>query len=275
MEKKDLVSKLKSLQEIKPESNWVSLTRSEIFDKKEKSFSEFLTNKFFVKSSMTAFASLGLVAFLVISAQGAYPGDTLYPVKRMTEKGKMAFLSQEAKQDFNLLLTQKRLEEVSEMVKRNQIEQLSLAVEELESVKSKIEKGFARSVENKTREEVVAMTRDFAPTLLEIEDEKEMLLGPLGVRVERGDSSDTMKDSASFLIKDLEERDLTEKDELLLQEAKDLFEEKNYRSSLKTVLQVGQGPLKNPDQDDDDDSSVILEEDNNSTSSEKNNNKDN
>ncbi len=130
---------------------------------------------------------------------------------------------------------------ISEIIKRNQIERLSLAVDELESMKAEMQKDFARSVENKPREEKVEIAKNFASTILEIEDREELLLGSLGVKVdEKREPASNNKELAFLLIEDLEERFLTEKDELLLKEAKEFFEQGNYSLALRTVSQAGQ-----------------------------------
>ncbi len=242
MENNEIISKIKSLKKIKPDSDWVSLTKSEVFDNNDnvkKPFFSFDFENVFARSSITAVASFGLIILMVVSAQNASPGDYLYSVKRMTEKGKMMFVSQEDRSDFNTLMAYKRLNEISEIIKRNQIERLSLAIKELEEAKSEMQKDFAKSVENESKEEATKRAREFASNVLEIENEKEMLLGPLGVKVDDSESSfESSRYLLNFLIEDYEQRNLSKRNELLLKEAKDLLEQENYNSGLKVILQI-------------------------------------
>jgi hypothetical protein len=239
MQEKDLILKIKKLKEIKPNSYWVSSTRETVFQAEERSaFSFFLQS--FSKPAMTTLASFGLIAVLTVSAQTASPGEALYHVKRITEKGRMALTSQDNKQDFNLLLAHRRLDEVSNIVKKNEIEKLSLAVKELESMKSKIQKDFVQSIESKPKEEVIKIARNFAPSVLEMEDKEDLLIGSLGVKVESELASSTAKNLAELLIEDYQERSLTENDQKKLVQAQEDFSKENYRSALRNVLEIGQ-----------------------------------
>jgi hypothetical protein len=248
MQEKEIINKIQYLKEIKPNESWVTLTKNEIIDKKEEVLFAYPIRHLMARSTATAFASLGFVAFFLISVQASFPGDTLYPVKRITEKGKMAILSESRRQEYNMELTNKRLEEVSKIVKKNEIEKLSLAVKELESMKSEMQKDFSRSVENKSKEKTVEIAKNLAPAFLEMEDREELLLGSLGVRAEEDETvTSVSKDSVLILIQDLEERSLSEEDEFLLQEAKKHFQEKSYSIALRTVLQIGQEKEKKID----------------------------
>jgi len=232
---KEIINQIESLREIKPDSFWVSSTRGKIFEEKE-SFSF----NFFSKPAMATFATLSFVTVLMFSAQTANPGDTLYLVKKMTEKSRFALVPQESKQDLDFLLAHRRLDEVSEIVRKQEIEKLSLAIKELESVKSRMQKNFAQSVESKPREEAVKIAKNLAPAVLEIEDKEELLIGSLGVVTDTNLSSSTAKELAFFLIQDYQERSLTEMDQVLFDKAVKEFENESYRSALRTVLEIGQ-----------------------------------
>ncbi len=240
MKEKEVINKIKSLKQIKPNKNWALLTKSEIFDRKEEVLFDPIRH-LLTRSTATAFASLGFVAFIFVSAQASFPGDTLYPVKKITEKGRMAILSETNRREYNMELTNRRLEEIAKVIQKDEIEKLSLAVKELESMKSEMQKDFSRSVKNKSKQETVEIAKNLAPALLEIEDKEELLLGALSVRMEDNkESASVSEKSVSILIEDLEERTLAEEDEILLQEAKQHFKDKNYSLALRTVLQVGQ-----------------------------------
>ncbi len=235
MQEKDIINKIEELKQIKPNHNWVVSAKQDILDKKPSFSFDFI----FGKSAVTAFASLGLIVVLTVAAQGTTPGDPLFSIKKITEKGQMALVSQEDKQDFNVILTHKRLDEISTIVKRNEIERLSVAVKELETAKDKIQKEFAHSIESKDQKQVIEIARNLAPTVLEIEDKEELLIGSLGVKADNNLPSGVAKDLASLLIKDLEDRSLTESEEKILQEAKINFNEENYRTALRNVLEIG------------------------------------
>ncbi len=257
MQEKDLLSKIESLKEIKPDSHWAVLTREKIFDKKEEPF-VFPFLQMFGRPAVAAFASLGFAAVLFVSAQSAVPGDALYLVKRVSEKGQMALTSEEGKQDFNLLLAHRRLDEVSEIIRRNEINRLSSALKDLEMMKAKMHRDFAQAIESRPREEAIEIAKNFAPSILEIEEKEDLLMiDSLGVRIDEV-SSNAAKDLVSLLIEDFENRSLTEEDEILLEEAKTMFKEKNYRTALKSVLNIGREKTDDEEDEEENDEDVNL-----------------
>jgi hypothetical protein len=238
MNEKELILKIQSLKKIKPNSTWVVSSKENIFKEQESLI--FSWQRVFVRPAMAGFASLGFIAALMVSAQTASPGDALYTIKKISEKSRMALTSQDNRQDMNLLLAHRRLDEVSEIIKKQEVEKLSLAIKELESVKERMQKDFAQSIEKKPKEEAIKIAKSFAPSLLEIEDKQDLLIGSLGVAVDTGLSSNTAKELAGLLIEDYQERSLTEKDKELLERAKQEFETENYRTALRDVLEIGQ-----------------------------------
>ncbi len=205
MNEKEIISKIESLKEIKPDSNWAFSARKDIFEKKEKDFFSFLA---FPKTQTAFSAALLLVV------------------------GIFAF--------FQYTIFLENAEEMERIAKEKEIEMLSVALNELKETKADLKKEFAQSVQSKTKEEAVEVAKSFAPSILEIEEEEDFLTDTLGATTEDEASPSAAKDVALLLIEDYKERSLTEEDQELLEKAENAFENKEYRTSLKTVLKIRQ-----------------------------------
>ncbi len=98
---------------------------------------------------------------------------------------------------------------------------------------------FSEIAETKPKEEVVKIAKEIAPSLVQIDEKEDVIAQSLGLLIESDDLLPN-KDVASFLISDLENRSLKEEDQLILEEAKEAFDLKDYRTALKKVLEIGE-----------------------------------
>ena len=113
MAEAELIKKIQALKQIKPSKNWVLLTKKELFreepDRGPSSILVFLFRPRFV------FASLVFLLFLATGtlslSQKSLPGDFLYTLKNISEKGEALFVSEKEKPKAQLELANKRLEE--------------------------------------------------------------------------------------------------------------------------------------------------------------------
>ncbi len=210
MQEKELITKIKSLKNIKPNKNWVLSAREGVFRENDNTFSFPVFSRFSFAVPATLLLLVGVFVF------------SQYMTVMNMEKNK----------------------EAERIVKEREIEKLVLALDELKSAKETLSQDFAQSIESKPKEETIKVARDFAPKLLEMEEEEDLLTSSLGVLMEEKDegkiASSVARDLSLILIEDLEERSLSEKDEEILNQAKERFNEEDYRSALRSALDVGQ-----------------------------------
>ncbi len=210
MNEKEFINRIESLKNIKPDAKWASSTRDEILGERkifsvEGNFAGFFfkTQAFATATALVLFGGVFLYSHLMISAD------------------------------------QRLAEEVEKMAKQNEVQLLSIALADLKETRAEMGQSFAESLVSKSEEEVVRIAKDIAPSLLEMDEKEEVIMGSLGVMMDPEEISPN-RDVASYLIADLEKRSLTEKDESLLAEAKEAFESEDYRKALRKVLEVGE-----------------------------------
>jgi len=99
MTEKEVIAKIQKLEQIGPEKDWILATKTQILGVDA-------TTPFFVFSSQKlAFAGLLILLLLVGAfgfAQNSLPGNFLYPVKKMTERGQEVFVPEEERTAFKL-----------------------------------------------------------------------------------------------------------------------------------------------------------------------------
>ncbi len=232
---KDLIKKIGLLRQIKPKKEWVVLVKKEILREEPKmNFSTVLkTLPRLIFSPKFVFAEvLSVLIFFGIftSAQNSLPGDLLYPVKKITEKARLIFVSEDEKPTAQLELANKRLEELSKIAEQNQVEKLAPAIKEYQASVSEAAKNI-----KKITKEVIQQNQKLAETKAKIESS-------LGVKI---DETENYKDSISnkiaeaeiseLQIKDLEGSTLNDVQQKTLEEAKQAFEDGNYRLTLDLI----------------------------------------
>lgn len=210
MNEREFINKIESLKSIKPDASWVASARDEILGEKK---------LFSVQGNFAGFF-FNTQAFAATAALVLFGGVFLYSHLMISSDQRLA-------------------EEVERMAKQNEVQMLSIALADLKDTRAEMRQSFAESVVSKSEEEVVKIARNIAPSLLEMDEKEEVIMGSLGVMMETEDLSPN-RDIASYLIADLEKRSLTEEEESLLDEAKEAFEAEDYREALRKVLQIGE-----------------------------------
>jgi len=197
----DLIKKIKKLREIKPRKDWVLLTKTQILGQEPK----FELFPFFKPVYAGVFCLLILISLFEFS-QGALPGEPLYLIKRIVEKGQAMLVSDEEKPTFNLELANKRLEELSKIAEKNEVRKLPPAINEFQTNVSEAARNLARV--QKVDEEFVAQAKIFQDSKAKVEES-------LGTQLETKELEDNYKIWAAKVIKDLENSSLTENQEEL------------------------------------------------------------
>ena len=238
MTEKELIQQLKELREIKPRKDWVVLTKSQILGDEKQPFFVF---SLFFPSRLAWAPLLGLLVMVGLFgfAQYTVPGDFLFSVKKITETVQVGISSAEEKPKIRLQLANKRLEELSQIAQRNEVNNLGPAIEEFQA-------NISEAVHDLTVMDISVTSSD-PMVLKELADETEKL-AENKKKVERvlgtavGDTEELEniltqleKKTAAYLIEDLQARALSEKDRDLLEQAKGYFESGEYSLALEKL----------------------------------------
>jgi len=235
MDEKELIGKIKELRQIKPDQNWAFLTKSRILSE-EPAYRGRASVSASVVSVLRVFflkpAYAGVMAILVIFglfgfSQNSLPGDLLYPVKKIAEKGQTLFVSGKAREQISLELAQKRLEELTKIVEANQAKKLAPAIKEFQGSLVDAANNFSGTDAGALRK-VVEMRR------------KTKELQSRGVVIEEQELDKLEMSSLIVvleeLIVDLENRSLTEAQQDTLAQMKELVERGDYSTALELYL---------------------------------------
>jgi len=219
MTESDLVKKIQELKKIRPSQDWIVLTKSQILGEEPK----ILFFPFF-KPVLATVTALGILFGIFSLAQNSLPGDFLYSVKKITEKGQAVFVSEEEKPAFQLKLANERLEELTKAPARNLAPTLSeFQASVFQAAKEIIE------AEKPNIKEIVQQTKKL--------EENKQKVETLGVVVGETEALDTaLAQLVEREIGDLETQTLPEKQQELLEKAKEDFEVGNYNQALEKIL---------------------------------------
>jgi len=250
MTEKELISKIKKLREIKPNQDWVVLSKERIL-KSEETANEFKVDAFEEKKTSSLFSFLPRVGFFrhklafasIISlfvliglfgvSENSLPGDPLFSLRKIAEKGELAVISE--KQDYNMEIVKKRLDDLLKVAERNEVKKLAPAIKEYQSNVSKVAKDITREKDKtKLKKMVLRMT--------ELEDQ-ESKVKSYGVEV--GDNKELKKAYAQKLvevleplIEDLRKKNLNEDQVEELRQAEEYLAENNYEKALLKILDI-------------------------------------
>jgi len=247
MTEKQLIAKIQELRQIKPRKDWVVFTKRQILGETGSrpvfSFIDFLKEiqrgERFIFQHKPAFATiLALAIFVGLFgfAQNSLPGDTLFPIKRITEKSQAVFVSEKEQPKHNLELANKRLDDLTKIAESNQTQKLAPAINEFQASFSRAAESLAK-IESKDPEiikEIVEQTQ-------KLEKSKKILTNVYGVAgLEEEEQASPTKIIVEWLIDDLEGRTLTEKQEEVLAEIKEDYKAGNYSDALEKILMINQ-----------------------------------
>ncbi|MFH1714301.1 MAG: hypothetical protein ABH831_01795 [Candidatus Nealsonbacteria bacterium] len=226
-EDQKLIGQIKGLSQIKPEKDWVFLTKNSILGEEPKSL--------FLSYFKPAFA--GVVAFAIIGTLGygfvknSLPGDVLYVLRKTAHEGYAFFVSNDEKSAYQLKLANDRLEDLTKAPIKNvgpTIDEFQINM--LEAARTLENMNISTSSPETIRKIVQEARR------LEENKQKVESLGVFIGNQETSEFDNIFKGIVSSLIKDLEERTLDERKETLLDEMKGLFEDGEYSEALELYL---------------------------------------
>lgn len=246
MTDRDLIKKLQILKDIKPRKDWVVLTKTQILGEQREQFSliESLGLFFQFKLAKPAFASL-IAVFILFGlfsfAQNSLPGDFLYSIKKIAERGQAVFVSEIDKPQASLELANKRLEELTKIAETNQVKKLAPAINEFQASISEAAKSLSR-MEATSSDPVVI--KKIVEETRKLDENKQIIEEVLGVVLggnELQEVSDKLEVKlVKLIISDLETRTLTEEQEEILNQMKELAEQGKYQESLELLPLINQ-----------------------------------
>jgi len=247
MTEKQLIAELQKFRQIKPRKDWVVFTKRQILgeEKTAPSFSfisflkEIQRGERFIFQHKPAFAvilTLAVFVGLFGFAQNSLPGDTLFPIKRITEKSQAVFVSEREQPKHNLELANKRLDDLTMIAQANSVKNLASAINEFQT-------SISRAAESLTRADIEKDHQMVKEIVLEVKklEEKTEKIKSLGVEVgESKEWDNALSQLVEREIKYFEGRTLTEKQEEILTGIKEDCEAGNYSDALEKILMINQ-----------------------------------
>lgn len=237
MNEKELISKIRLLREIKPSQDWVVLLKQQVLEEvsveKKTSIFEFLPRLIFQYNKL-AFASLLVFAIVTGAftfAQNSLPGDPVYILKKITEKSRAVFVSEENLPKVHLEFANKRLEELNKIAETNQVKKLAPAISEFQANISQAAKNLIQATSSRPEalKGIVEETQKLNENRKKIE-----ALGVVIGETEEWDNA--LSQLVEREIKDLETRTLTDSQKDILVKIKDDIEQGRYFEALEKIL---------------------------------------
>lgn len=253
MDEKELIRKIKELQDIKPSQNWVVLTRNQILGEAARQ-TDFAKEKLSVVSVFRLMLqpkvlvpiSFAFVAGIFFFSQFSLPGEQLHLVKKISETTQGTFVSEEQKPEFYLSLAEKRAEELKKIVENNQVAKLSPAIKEYQETLKKASESLDKESKEtnqtiKIAEKVTALqekTKEIEKSLdiefKEMGEVKEKVLACV-----KGGIENTKNQLAVLVngeIASLENSSLNESQQAVLSEIKQMAQQGDYSGAWEKIL---------------------------------------
>lgn len=243
MAEKDLIAKIRELRQIRPRKDWVFLTKQEILGPEElkPSLGSQILSIFPSFNYKPIFATITLLVVLTGLfgfTQNSLPGDLLYPIKRVIEKSQAVFVSEENKPNLNLELANKRLEELSRIAQTNQVKKLAPALKEYQASLAEAAKNIAQVAATTSDASII---KKIAGQIQKLEENREKLEKTYGIAgLETEEETNPTKVIVEWLIKDLEERTLTEEQQLLFEGARESYLAGDYNLALEEIIKLSE-----------------------------------
>jgi hypothetical protein len=231
MTDQELINQIKSLKEIKPNQNWVSFVKSEILNQEEKhsiTFAELVSRMF---QPRFAFAPVMVLMLLVGIglAKDSLPGDALYSVKKVTEKGEaMFFVSKDQLPNYKLEMANRRLEELTKIAQINEVKRLVPAISAFQANMNEAASNLTET-KDVNIQEIVNQTKKIAENREKVE--------ALGIVIGETDNFDNaLKQLVEREINTLDNQILNEDQQIILTEIKESYDAGLYSQALEKIL---------------------------------------
>ncbi len=242
----ELISQIRKLREIKPDSAWSASVRTQIVGQDMVGQKKSILSVFGAALSQYRISFASLAVFLmaggtVAIAQNSLPGDSLYAVKRATERGLALIEGKGNVASANLDLAAKRLAEIDLISQKNLGQKIPAALEEYKNAKSAAKKEVAAQIAQNP-ENAAQIVKNAVVAMKDINDKERQIYGALGVEqnaTSTGDVSDSASDKAIIgsLIDSLRNNTGLSEDQLKdLEKVMAQYNNENYRQALDIYL---------------------------------------
>jgi len=226
MAKSQLIRKIRELKRVEPRKDWVLSTKTQILGP-EPTFQLFS----FAKPALAGVFALLFVLGIFQFSQGALPGESLYYFKKIVERGQMILCSEEERPRVNLELANKRLEELSQIAEKNEVKKLAPAMDEFQAKVSE-------AAQNLTK--VKKINKEIVVQIQKLEENEQKIEEVLATKIETEEYDDALAQLVEREILEMEEKTLTSEDELLLEKAREDFENGYFSEALVKILDLSQ-----------------------------------
>ncbi len=250
MQEKQLINKLKELQQIKPRKEWVILVKNQILGADNRNTVKVVQERDWLKvlgllpaliyqrKLAYAFAAfLFVMAGMFGFAQYTVPGDMLFSVKKLTEQSQTAFVPQKNQLQDNFRTANKRLNDLTQAVKDKKIQNIAPGIREFQASISSATRNLIDGIGQKDSQSI----KEIALQVKKIEDNKKELQ-TLGVDLEATQESKDLNNALASLVQreidDLEKTTLTEDQQKIMQTVKDLYADSKYFDALEEILTI-------------------------------------
>ncbi|MDP2741445.1 MAG: hypothetical protein Q8O66_02015 [bacterium] len=250
MTEKQLILKIKRLNEIKPRKEWVVFTKSQVFEGvveknilRKPFFAEKMSGVLDIFSILThqrklayALASLALMIIGTFGfSQYTMPGDLLFSVKKATEQSQTAFTGGNNLKN-NLENYDRRVQDLVRVVKEKRGNNIPSAISEVKASMAGAVKSLTSAVTQKSKN-----IKEIAIEIKKIEDNKKQLK-TLGIDIGATEGTKELDSVLAPLvgseIKDLEKASLTEEQKAELEAIKEFYNNGKFAEALEGILLI-------------------------------------
>lgn len=224
MAQDQLIAKIRKLSHIKPEKEWVVLTKKGILGE-ETRFAFFPYFKPALAGFFVVFLLFGVLGF----AKNSLPGDPLYIIRKVAHLGQAILTPEAEKSAYQLKLANERLEDLANASAKN----LAPTINEFQANISQAARELSKIDATTSSPTIIKKIVEEAQKIKENKQKAESL----GVVIDGTEELDSaLEKIAGNLIDDLQERTLPEEKEEILVKMKELFEEGKYLDVVALYL---------------------------------------
>jgi hypothetical protein len=221
---KQLIGRVRQLRQIKPEKDWVFLTKKNILGEEPK-IAFFPYFKPALAGFFVVFLLLGLLGF----AKNSLPGDPLYLIRKVAHFGQAMLTPEAEKPAYQLKLANERLEDLTCASAKN----LAPTIDEFQANISQAARELSKIDATTSSPTIIKRIVQETKKIKENKQKAESL----GVVIDGTEELDNaLRKMARDLIGDLERRLLTEEKQETLVKMKELFDQEKYSEVLELYL---------------------------------------
>lgn len=237
---KQVITAVRSLKEIKPNQEWVSLLKSQILTEqpveiitpvvtaKKISIMEVITSVVFQRKMAYALASFVFVITGIFGfAQYTMPGDLLFPIRKASEQSQAALTFQTGLKQ-NMVALNNRISDLAQAAKQGRQDSIPSTIGEIKADVTELAKTLKDNPTTNTQ-----VIKDIASSL------KTLASVPGTDLSEMQGVKDLYQIVVESQIADLEKATLTDEQKEALVKVKELHNQQKYAEALEEILLIG------------------------------------